>query len=443
MKFDSQLLLERLATLTEAEPVARWLIAFSGGVDSSVLLHAIASSGQIDRERIVAIHVNHGLHQDADAWEEHCRKFADSLGVNFLSERVVVDERHGSGPEAAARQARYALLQTLVAPGDCLLSAHHENDQAETLLLNLMRGSGIAGMAGIGALQEFAEGRLLRPLLGVSGEAIDAYAARHQLQWIDDPSNADTRFDRNFLRREILPRLATRWPAVAQRLRQSAELASEANSLLTDLAELDLAAAGSAQRLELGAVRALSAARQRNLLRHAVNLCGLPAPPATRLYQAIHELIPARADAQPLVAWPGAELRRYRDHLYLMPAMDEVPEAPLQPLTPDRELLLGPGMGRLSLQANVADGLDPDLASGGLTVRYRGGGEQIRPSGGGRTRKVKKLMQQEGVVPWMRERLPLLYAGDKLVAVADLWVAAEHTARAGFGVCWLDHASLH
>ena len=166
--------------------------------------------------------------------------------------RVTVDDQSGSGPEAAARQSRYTALLALIDDGDCLLSAHHEEDQAETLLLNLMRGSGLAGLAGIGAIQDFGRGRLLRPLLSVSTAAIKEYADRHNLDWIDDPSNADTRFDRNFLRREIVPALAARWPAVSSRLKQSADLAGEASALLRELANVDISAAGTPERLDLG-----------------------------------------------------------------------------------------------------------------------------------------------------------------------------------------------
>ena len=443
MTFEPEFLLDRLTALTVDEPALRWLVAFSGGIDSTVLLHALSSSRQQHQTEIIAIHVDHGLHPDSQQWQMHCQQFAEQLEVSYISKRVIVDDDLRSGPEAAARQARYAVLQTLVSAGDCLLSAHHEEDQAETLLLNLMRGSGLAGLAGIGAAQKFGQGRLLRPLLGVSGEAIQDYAKRHELRWIEDPSNVDTRFDRNFLRQEIVPLLASRWPAVSARLKQSADLASEASALLRELADIDLAAAGSPQRLDLESLRLLRQERQRNLLRRAISLCGLPPPPATRLYQAVHELIPAREDAQPLVAWPGAELRRYRNHLYVMPAIARLPEEPSRLLRPEEPLDLGSGMGQLVLSPDVGGGINPELAHAGLRIRYRHGGEEIRPAGHECTRKLKKLLQQEGIVPWMRERLPLLYAGDDLVAVADLWVAKDCSHEAGFGVSWRDKSALN
>ncbi len=412
-------------------------------MDSTVLLHALAGTRDLQQSEIVAIHIDHDLHQDSGDWDVHCREFAEKLDVSYVSQRVTIDDQSGSGPEAAARQSRYTALLALVEDGDCLLSAHHEEDQAETLLLNLMRGSSLAGLAGIGAIQDFGRGRLLRPLLSVSTAAIKEYADRHNLDWIDDPSNADTRFDRNFLRREIVPALAARWPAVSSRLKQSADLAGEASALLRELANVDIAAAGTTERLNLPILQELSPERQRNVLRQAVNLCGLPPAPATRLYQVIDELIPAREDAQPIVEWPGAEIRRYRNHLYIMPAIPGLPVAPEQALRPDESLDLGPGMGQLALSPDIDGGISPDLASAGLQIRYRHGGEEIRPAGHDCTHKLKKLLQQEGIVPWMRERLPLLYSGDDLVAVADLWIAKDCSDDGGFGVSWRDRSPLN
>ena len=445
MTFNPAVLDERLSALAAGDDgPGRFLVAFSGGVDSTVLLHALVACEHGREAEVVAVHVDHGLHRDSGSWATHCSDVAAEFGVDFLCRKVLVAEDSGIGIEAAARQSRYAMLQSLIRDGDCLLSAHHEDDQAETLLLNLLRGSGLAGLAGIGARQRFGAGTLLRPLLGVSGAAIESYAREHGLRWIDDPSNEDLRFDRNFLRREIVPLLATRWPAVTARLRRSADLASEASELLHDLAALDLAVVGDARRLSIPALSTLSPARQRNVLRYAVRVCGLPPPPATRLYQAIHELIPAREDAQPLVAWPGAELRRYREHLYVLSAADaevDVAPGPLAKATPSIEL--GPGWGRLCLEADAHGGIDARTVAAGLELRFRSGGEEIRPVGQDRTRKLKKLLQEEGIVPWMRQRLPLLFAGDDLVAVADLWVASEFSADRGYKVRWDGRPALY
>jgi tRNA(Ile)-lysidine synthase len=435
MSFSSEVLLQRLQSLLAGIEPRRWIVAFSGGIDSTVLLHALASSAT--RVPIVAIHVDHGLHPRSASWAEQCASVAASLDVAFRTVRVSVAENAGAGPEAAAREARYGAMLGIVEEGDCLLSGHHEDDQAETLLLNLMRGSGPAGLAGIGDSQDFGRGRLLRPMLGIGAAAIAEYARRHALEWIDDPSNVDTRFDRNFLRQEIIPRLADRWPAVSERLRWSAGLASEASALLNELGDIDVEACGHPHRLSIATLATLSAARQRNLLRRATRRCGLPPPPATRLEQAVRELVSARDDAQPLVSWAGGELRRYRGEIFVLRPMP-------RPETPDRGMLLragesrplGPAMGVLGLRESNDGGIDPALAAAGLAVSYRTGGETIRV--GGRTRKVKKLLQEAGVLPWMRDRIPLLHSGSELVAVANLRVSDAHWSVPGFVADWRD-----
>jgi len=444
MTFTNEVLLERLRALEETAAPARFLVAFSGGMDSTVLLHALAASREQHGKPVIGVHINHGLHAEADNWDRHCREVAADFCVPYIGRKVHVAEDAGSGLEAAARAARYAALLQLVRDGDWLLSAHHEDDQAETLLLNLLRGSGLAGLAGIAALQKFGPGSLLRPLLGIPGSALHDYAREYELKWIEDPSNQDTRFDRNYLRRQVLPLLAARWPAVAARFRQSAELASESSQLLADLADLDLQQLGGPARLSVAALAELSLARQRNVLRRAIRLCGLPPAPATRLYQAVHELIPARSDAQPLVDWPGAELRRYRDQLYVL-APAEAETSATQRCLSDRHsrVDLGPGQGELTLVNDIAGGISRDAVTAGLEVRYRAGGEEIRPSGRRHTRKLKKLLQDEGVVPWMRQRLPLLFAGDRLVAVADLCIADEYAARQGWGVRWEHRPAIY
>ncbi len=448
VKFDAEILLSRLRLMTAGEAPSRWLVAFSGGMDSTVLLHALSSyrpvlqQGVVQQD-IVAVHVDHGLHADSSQWEAHCRGFAAELQVEYICRRVTVSEDAGCGPEAAAREARYAALHEIVQPGDCLLSAHHEDDQAETLLLNLLRGSGLAGIAGIGSQQKFSAGRLLRPMLGISADAISGYAERYKLRWIDDPSNADQRFDRNFLRKEILPKLASRWPAVSARFKRSADLAGESSELLNDLADLDLQHHNNSDRLSISELKKLSLGRQRNVLRRAVHICGLSPPPASRIYQAVHELIPAREDAQPLVRWSGAELRRYRDQLFIMPELMDGQASGNDILLPDGEKLeLGFGMGTLQLAQAPTGGIDAVFAENGLTVRYRQGGEEIRLEGHDCTHKLKKLLQQDGVLPWLRDRLPLLYADDKLVAVADFWIAAECMAPQGLEVRWKGRPAL-
>lgn len=438
-------LLQRLIDLEPADRPVRYLVAFSGGLDSTVLLHALWSERARHRTPIVAVHVNHALQADAGRWQAHCRRFADDLGIELVERTIDVPANDPRGIEAAARERRYRVLAELSRAGDHVLTAHHEDDQAETLLLNLMRGSGPAGLAGIGRRQPLGEGLLLRPLLDVSRAAIEAYAAEHGLDWCDDPSNTDLRFDRNFVRREILPALHRRWPAASARLGKSAGLLSESAELDADLAALDVAAlGGDPARLGLARLGRLSPARQRNVLKYAIRRSSLPPAPATRLEQAAKELVPARPDARPLVRWPGAELRRYRNRLYVLPQIDYTVSLEAPTLRSDgRAIGLGASLGRLVLERDAAVGIDPALVGDGLRIAFREGGETIRPCGRGHTHALKKLLQEAAIVPWMRDFLPLLYAGERLVAVADLWIAEDARSAPGYAVRWLDQPALY
>ncbi|MBT8091736.1 MAG: tRNA lysidine(34) synthetase TilS [Gammaproteobacteria bacterium] len=417
---------------------ARYLVAFSGGLDSTVLLHVLAR-GSVPT---IAIHVDHGLQPEAANWHSHCRQVAVDAGVEYRCLKVEVALDSGKGPEASAREARYSALRAEMEPGDWLLSAHHREDQAETLLLNLVRGSGPAGIAGIGELRRFAPGWLVRPLLDIERAALLEYAEASKLVWIDDPSNDDRRFDRNFLRHEVMPILGSRWPDIASRLNRSARNAGEASRLLQELAALDLdALGGRAERLPADGISRLSAARRKNLLRHALRQLGLPTPGEAQINRILDEVIPAREDAQPLVGWPGGEVRRYRGALYLLPQQSEtLPEALS---TCGSTVPLGAGLGTLVFDHDVERGLSKRLLARGLRLGFRRGGEQIKPYGHRHTRKLKKLLQDEGIVPWMRDRLPLLYAGDELVAVADLWLADSAVTEPGVGLRWIDRPALH
>ena len=444
MSFDAADLLRRLAELEGlATPPKRFLIALSGGLDSTVLAHMLATTRQQHGKSLTAIHVDHRMQPDSQTWARHCERFAQELELEFVCEILSVDVDGGDGPEAAARDARYAALQTHVADGDWLLSAHHEDDQAETLLLNLLRGSGPAGLAGMRAMRSFANGWLTRPLLGVSRDELVAYAKREQLNWIDDPSNEDRGYDRNFLRREVLPLLRTRWAHAGARLARSAELARDSANLLTGLADIDIAASGGVcNKLSVATLAALSPSRQKNLLRRAAQVAGLSAPAAVHMQSIVEQLLPARKDAEPLVSWPGGEARRYRNTLYLQSTFRaanfesgtsfDVSGVPI-----------GPGLGSLMLGPGDGPGLSEAILSQGLCLRRREGGEEIKPVDQTHTRKLKKLLQEEAVLPWLRDQLPLVYSGDQLVAVADLWVAADAVAENGPVIHWLDRPDLY
>lgn len=434
-----------LATLGELERVAgrpaRLVVAFSGGLDSTALLAALAETADIHGKPIVAVHVNHQLQPDGAAWADHCRNVAERLGVPFKAETVDVTVDDGQGPEASARNARYAALKGHVTQGDWLLSAHHRDDQAETLLYNLMRGSGPAGIAGIADIRRFGRGWLARPLLSTDRAALRAWAECRDVPWINDPSNAESRFDRNFLRNEVLPLLETRWPGVRVRLATSAAHAREAVLLANELADDDIVlAGGDPARLAVSVLKALSPPRRNNVIRRAVDRLGLPPLPSTSLKSIVGDLLTAREDAAPLVRWQDAEARRYRDVLYLMREL-ATPQFAGKPLATS-PVKLGAGLGAISLVEADAQGLGRACILAGLTLETRKGGEEIRLIGHAHTKKLKKLLQEEGIVPWMRERLPLVYSGATLVAVADLWLADGHAESGGFAVRWTGRPAL-
>lgn len=389
----------------------RLWVAFSGGLDSTALLH------QLQQQQIPslnAVHVHHGLQSVAEAWTQHCRAICRDWKIPFKLLRVKVDARHADGPEAAAREARYAALRKLLKPGDVLAAAHHQDDQAETLLLRLLRGTGIAGLAGIRELTELKPGVLLwRPLLTRPRAVLLDYARTQGLRWIEDPHNNDARYARSYLRQELMPRLEEHWPQARASLARTAALAAEAESLLQDLALQDLMQA----RLPDGALNiecliAWNSARRNNALRGWLAQSGWPAPSAEMLKRLGREVLNAKPDAQPLLHCGSYEFRRYRQALYVM--------APLPPAACAESLRWRGGVLKLPAGCGQLNG--PALRPA-LTVRFPQGGERLRAAANQPSRSLKIFFQEQAVPPWVRERLPLIYQKDRLIGVADLWRA--------------------
>jgi tRNA(Ile)-lysidine synthase len=416
-----------------------FVVAFSGGLDSTVLLAAVARLGLPAR----AVHVDHGLHSDSAAWAAHCAAVASALGVPLAVERVQVDGASGLGLEAAARDARYRALASALRPGEVLLTAHHANDQLETVLLRLMRGAGIRGMRGIGELAPFGPGFLGRPLLGFTRAELRAQAAAWRLDWLEDPANRDLHHDRNFLRANVLPHLLARWPAAAAAAVRFADAASDAEAILEAVAAEDLSQIGDAARVPRAVLAALEPPRQRNLLREALRRAELPTPSAARLEALRQALLGAGPRARPAVRWPGGEGRVFREHLYLMAPLPPAPAAGDRAVLHAHTVWTG-AEGRLSFEnSNGAPGLPASWLDAGLTLRFRAGGERFHALGQARERALKDWLHDAAIVPWMRPRVPLLYRGDTLVAVASLWlgaaVAAADAREPRWRVSWTAH----
>lgn len=397
-------------------PRARVWVALSGGLDSTVLLHLLHEA-RVPGLR--AVHVHHGLQAAADEWVRTVRGMCRALGVPLTVRRVTVEAGHGGGPEAAAREARYAALRALMKPGDLLATAHQRDDQSETVLLRALRGTGIVGLAAMAPLAGFGPGRLWRPLLGVPRAALREEAQRRGLRWIEDPHNADPRYARVYLRTEILPRLRRHWPQAPASLARLAQHAADAEALAAALAAIDLAALRDGAGWSVAGLLALAPPRRRNALYHAWTARGWPAPAEARLQRLDTEILRARPDAQPLLRHEHGEVRRFRGRLYFMAALPEPPAVALAWPARRKRLVLPAGLGTLRLAA--APGVPLDL-------RFARGGERLKPAGAPHTRSLKQLCQEAGLPPWVRRRMPLLYADGELVAVAGFWRSAKALA---------------
>ncbi len=414
-----------LRRLPAADSIKTWWLAYSGGVDSQVLLHLLAELPL----NVQAIYVDHGLHPDSSKWAEHCRRSCRQLGVPFQVLTVDARAYSGEGPEAAARKARYTALADKISADDCLLTAQHLDDQAETFLLQLLRGAGAAGLAGMPFYCRFAGAWHMRPLLGYSREDILAYANSHNLSWVEDPSNRSDRYDRNFLRHRIIPALRQRWPAIDCTLAKAARQQAENMDLLERLAEIDFDQAADAGNPVVSKLLNLDETRQRNLLRYWINRRGHPLPSRRVLWQILQQMLMSREDADPRVNWADSEMRRYRDRLYLINVTAHDP-AGVYSWQADQPLVLE-SLGQKLELVKSDTGLRNDILSRRLNVRFRQGGERIRPVGREGHHRLKKLFQEQAVPPWMRDRIPLLFLEDELIAVIGYWIAEDYASIGG------------
>lgn len=412
-----------LAHFLQQQSATRFLIAFSGGLDSQVLLHLAAMLRTTHPQwQFRAIHVDHGLQPASAAWAAHCQAVCEALAMPMVNVALQLQIPSGASLEAEARQARYAAFAQQLQPGEMLLTAHHRDDQAETLLLNLLRGSGIDGLAAMPAVRAFAQGYLGRPLLSYSRADLVTYAHQHGLPYLQDPSNADTRFDRNFLRHQVIPLLQQRWPALTTTLARAAHLQSESRQLLHESLQekLPYYQGSSPHTLSISRLRTASSALQAALLRLWLANAGFRLPTAKKLNSVLHEVLLATPDAVPCVHWTGCEIRRYRDDLYA-----------LQPLTAhDATQVYDWDTSQPLVLPTIGVTLVPDMLGAWLkyvrdnkmavTVRFRQGGEVMElPYRGGR-HSLKQLLQEAGIPPWQRNRLPLIYVGERLVNIVGV-----------------------
>lgn len=432
-----------LAALKQIPTASCYWAAYSGGLDSHVLLHALSVlRGELDAP-LKAVHVNHGLSKDANAWSQHCETICGTMGIPCQVYDVDASPEPGESPEAAARRARYAALSGIIRPGDCILTAHHQDDQAETVLLQMLRGAGPRGLAAMPVFTDFSRGMLARPLLGFTRDELHDYAVQQGLQWIDDQSNFDTGYQRNYLRHEVMPQMKSRWPTLARILSRTATHCADAASLIDEIAAADLEKIRGPEpnTISISRLLVLGTAHQGNVLRFWLRQMDVQLPETVHLDCLRHDVLDAADDRIPLLTWAGVEIRRYRDVLYVMPPLAGHQNKVVLRWNLNEELVLPAGSGRLTAVQKIGMGLNAALCrSQPVSVRYRQGGERCKPAGDNHTREVKKLFQEHGIPPWRRDRIPFIYVGEQLAAVAGLWICQPCEAGPddiGFDIAWL------
>ena len=401
----------------------RLVVAYSGGVDSLTLLLLAATTNK----QVVALHINHGLHPDADEWQKICAEQCRILGVPFEYMSVVVEE--GGSVEEHARNARYRAFEDFLMQYDLLLLAHHADDQLETVLFNLLRGSSVAGVVGMPRVRSVGAANLFRPLLDVQRSSLVEFCTDKGLKWVEDSSNFDVSLDRGYLRHKVIPLIEARWPDAGATLLRAIDRDDEVRQLIDSVAEKDLAQCRSAVGLGVDELLALPSFRREHVLRAWISNAGFPLPTLGVLRAVSSDVLLADESAEPCVSWQGCEIRRYKDSMVVRSQEDLL--LPDEPVVLSSDLPLSLDVGLLIPSQEKGSGA---RMSGDLSVKFRRGGERMRVNG--QTRPLKKVMQESGIPPWLRAQLPLVYCGDSLILIPGIraWgvepiVSSDHLAE--------------
>lgn len=417
--------------LSDSEGV--FVIAYSGGLDSHVLLHAISKlRALVNGLKLTAIHVNHGLSPNAANWQQHCEKISSALQIKLHSELILAKPSKGESIEAWARQVRYEQFKKYMNSKTILLTAHTQDDQAETVLLQMMRGAGPAGLAAMVKEQGFLSGKLVRPLLSLTRRQLESYARDNQLEWIEDESNTNLSFDRNFLRHQIIPHLKQRWPGLSKNLSRTAQNCREATTILNDIGYQDMISCQPvSNQLLIPDLIKLNLERQRNTIRVWLKSLGCQLPNSRHLERIFQDLIYSRHDCSPLFSWGKWSLRRFRNCIILIDRISPDETVPLKfpwDFTSDLSL---PNQGKLTAVVKKNGPLTLKLNREQVTVRFRQGGERCQPAGKKHNSPLKKLFQEWQIPPWQRDKIPLLYHGKELISVIGYCVCEGYGASPG------------
>ncbi|MGH1471152.1 MAG: tRNA lysidine(34) synthetase TilS [Cellvibrionaceae bacterium] len=425
MALTKEILSEKLQHLPDT---THWVVGLSGGVDSVVLLHSLLSLELATP--ITAVHVNHGLSEKSKDWQKHCETLCEQWNIRLIVENVDV-ENQGKGIEDAARQVRYRVLSKHMSQGDVLLLGHHQDDQAETLLFRLMRGAGPYGLSAMDECRAFSDGYIARPFLSISKTELLDYANQNNLLWMEDESNRENEFDRNYLRNEVMPLLEDRWPNFAKRWQQTAVACQQADQMSHDLSLLDMDRCDEQRErwgysLCFASLALLPRYRRHNLLRNWVRSRGFAIMEFKHLLEAEKQFFQAAVSGAE-VAWSGTALRLFADRLFLtgISRLEWSHEA--VQWSPKDNIELPDGSFLTAKPAGKGVGLKTNKQ---YEIRWREGGERCQPTERAHSQTLKKLLQEYGLEPWLRDRVPLIYCGGKLAAVGDLWVCRGFVAEA-------------
>ena len=418
--------------------VTKFTIALSGGVDSMVLLDLL-SKAKRSSDVIKAIHINHNLHESSKEWidfaKDACKKYKLPLIIESINPK-----QEGFGLEAEAREQRYKKFKEIILDNECLLTAHHLDDQIETMLFRIFRGTGLDGLRSIRKKAKFGKGLLFRPLINIPREAIEQYAKLNDIKWIEDPSNKNIDFDRNYLRNNIVPSIKKRWPNAQKTITRLSSLAENNQKLLHELAKEDIGEIEKFNVLDIGILSNKSSLRINNIFRFMILKNNMGIPSLKVLENGIETLINAKSDS-PIITWDGFSIRRYKNTLYFF--NPDLKQDEIRPLKMkwfiDETINLGGNRGSIQARFIKGQGIALNKCPKSLEIKYRKGGEQIKPSGHKITKSLKNLFQENNVLPLVRDQIPLFYLDEELVSVGDLWFNQDYKAKKqedGFLISW-------
>lgn len=415
-----------------------FFVAYSGGVDSHVLLHLISSMEEL-KPKITAVYINHGLQKEGEQWEVHCEKIALDLGVRFQCINVNAQKVVGKSHEEIARDARYSALKTVLELHDVLFVAQHREDQMETVLLQLFRGAGIRGLSGMPLTTVFGAGIMLRPFLDCSKQDVIFYAEDNKLQWIEDPSNQSSKFDRNFLRNQIIPQIKQRWIALDKTISRSARHCATSDRVIQDIAKelLDDVLDAGDQTLRITSLLELDMYKQQLVIRQWFGYMKLRMPSETKLDKILNEVVMAKATSNPEIHGKGYCIRRYRDKVYCLNqrVKGKKISGSIVWSTELRQLEFTSGLSLTKIESSK--GISKALwDKSEVSVKFRKGAEKIRLPRRIGHHTLKKLFQEKAIPPWERENIPLIYLNNQLAAVSDLWISADFYIEGLDGECY-------